>query len=84
MALAALGLSFWVEFLNRIRRAHFGWMANALATFGLPLFAILLLNSSICHSRGSVSWKGRRYSSNTDSEQFDRVYVSARSHPPRC
>ena len=53
--------SFWAEFLNRIRRAHFGWLSNALAIFGLPLFAILLLNSSICHSRGSVSWKGRKY-----------------------
>jgi Glycosyl transferase family 2 len=47
--------------IQRIRRAHFDWLSNALALFGLPLFAILLLNSDICHRRGSVRWKGRDY-----------------------
>ncbi len=52
---------FFVYFIKRIRRAHFDWLSNALAIFGLPLFAILLLNSDISHKRGSVRWKGREY-----------------------
>jgi hypothetical protein len=32
-----------------------------LAIFGLPLFAVLLLNSDISHKRGTVRWKGREY-----------------------
>jgi len=58
---AALGFLFWLNFLNRIRRAHFDWLSNALAILGLPLFAVLLLNSSISHRRGTVRWKGRKY-----------------------
>jgi hypothetical protein len=56
--LATLFLGF---FLARVRRAHFDWLSNALAFFGLPLFAVLLLNSDISHKRGSVQWKGRQY-----------------------
>lgn len=48
-------------FLSRIRKAHFSWDANALAIFGLPLFAYLLLCSRLAHDRGSVTWKGRSY-----------------------
>jgi cellulose synthase/poly-beta-1,6-N-acetylglucosamine synthase-like glycosyltransferase len=48
-----------VFFLRRIRRAHFDWLSNALAIFGLPLFSLLLLRSYISHKRGSVQWKGR-------------------------
>lgn len=47
--------------LRRIRRAHFDWLSNVSAIFGLPLFAILLLNSDISHKRGAVKWKGREY-----------------------
>src|SRR5579871_20747 len=64
---AAIGLmlaaGFWTAFLRRIQRAHFDALSNACAIFGLPMFAILLLNSSISHRRGSVSWKGRAYRS---------------------
>jgi len=62
-ALVALGLAivFFAFFLARIRRAHFDWLSDALAFFGLPLFAVLLLNSDISHKRGAVQWKGRRY-----------------------
>jgi glycosyltransferase involved in cell wall biosynthesis len=48
-----------VFFYQRIRRAHFDWLSNVCAPFGLPLFVILLLRSYICHKRGSVQWKGR-------------------------
>lgn len=54
-------------FFRRIRRAHFDWLSNILAVFGLPLFAILLLNSDISHRRGEVSWKGRKYGSGSSS-----------------
>ncbi len=47
--------------IRRIRRAHFDWLSNVLSIFGLPLFALLLLNSDISHNRGAVTWKGREY-----------------------
>ena len=56
------GLLFF--FFRRIRRAHFDWMSNSVAIFGLPLFAILLLNSYISHKSGKVRWKGRVYATN--------------------
>ena len=60
--LASLTAVILAAFLwRRIRRAHFDWLSNVLAVFGLPLFAILLLNSDISHKRGSVKWKGRKY-----------------------
>ncbi|HEY4900662.1 MAG TPA: glycosyltransferase [Terriglobales bacterium] len=56
-----LAFSVLTFFYRRIRRAHFDWLSNLLAIFGLPLFTILLLNSYICHREGSVRWKGRLY-----------------------
>jgi hypothetical protein len=58
---AALAVAFLAFLLNRVRRAHFEWMSNSLAIFGLPLFAVLLLNSTRSHKRGLVRWKGREY-----------------------
>ena len=58
-----LAITFTGFFLRRIRQAHFDWVSNLLAVFGLPLFAILLLNSYISHKRGLVRWKGRLYGS---------------------
>ena len=58
-ALAVLWLCF---FGRRIAKAHFDWVSNILAFFGLPLFAVLLLNSSISFRQGRVRWKGREYS----------------------
>ena len=58
---AGIAILLLAVFWNRIRRAHFDWLSNTLAIFGLPLFAILLLNSDISHKRGSVKWKGREY-----------------------
>lgn len=54
-------LALYAQFLNRIRRAHFAWLSNALAIFGLPLFSYLLWRSRLCHKQGSVAWKGRVY-----------------------
>jgi len=49
-------------FVARIRKAHFPAQATALSFFGLPLFAYLLLRSSLSYRRGAVRWKGRNYS----------------------
>lgn len=53
-----------VFFYRRIRRAHFDWRSNIVAPFGLPLFALLLVNSYISHRNGAVRWKGRQYTTN--------------------
>ena len=58
---AVVALMLGVFFFRRIRRAHFDWLSNSVAIFGLPLFAILLLNSYISHKSGNVRWKGRVY-----------------------
>ena len=61
-AVAALvALQWFYLFQKRIARAHFDRLSSALAFFGLPLFAILLVNSYISHKKGSVHWKGRQY-----------------------
>jgi hypothetical protein len=67
LIVAAVALGAWMLFIRRIRRAHFDWISTALAVFGLPLFAVLLLNSDISHKRGSVRWKGREYTSASDN-----------------
>lgn len=58
-----IAITFLSFFYKRIRRAHFDWLSNLLAVFGLPLFTILLLRSYISHRQGSVRWKGRQYAS---------------------
>ena len=50
-----------IWFVHRTRRAHFDWLSTMLAVFGLPLFAVLLVNSYISHRKGNVRWKGRVY-----------------------
>jgi hypothetical protein len=72
MIFAACSLILSSFFHRRIRRAHFDSTSNRVAIFGLPLFAILLLNSDISHKRGSVNWKGRHYSFNMKSENASR------------
>ncbi len=55
----AIAFGLLIFFYHRIQRAHFDWLSDACAVFGLPLFAVLLLRSYICHKRGFVQWKGR-------------------------
>jgi glycosyltransferase involved in cell wall biosynthesis len=53
---------------RRIRAAHFSPANNLIAiTFGLPMFAYLLLRSKKAHASGQVSWKGRAYTTGTPS-----------------
>jgi cellulose synthase/poly-beta-1,6-N-acetylglucosamine synthase-like glycosyltransferase len=79
---SCIALLFLIFFLLRIRRAHFDWLSNSLAIFGLLLFGILLLNSRISHNRGAVRWKGRQYlgmaaeppaSADSDGSQKPRI-----------
>jgi glycosyltransferase involved in cell wall biosynthesis len=48
-------------FFSRVRKAHFSWLSNTLAFLGLPIFAYLLLRSTLSYKNGNVAWKGRRY-----------------------
>jgi len=57
VGVAAVGALFF----RRIVRAHFDWVSNSVAVFGLPLFALLLVNSYISHKNGQLKWKGRVY-----------------------
>ena len=63
-----IAISILSFFFRRILRAHFDWLSNILAIFGIPLFTILLLNSHICHRKGSVRWKGRLYGTTAASQ----------------
>jgi cellulose synthase/poly-beta-1,6-N-acetylglucosamine synthase-like glycosyltransferase len=61
----AVAVQWLYLFEKRIARAHFDWLSNALAFLGLPLFAVLLVNSSISLKRGRIRWKGREYCGRT-------------------
>ncbi len=62
--IGTLGITLLFFFYRRIRRAHFDWKSNLVALLGLPLFALLLVNSYISHKNGVVRWKGRLYTVN--------------------
>ena len=79
---AAFLLAMLYFFFRRIRRAHFDWLSNIVAAFGLPLFAILLLNSYISHSKGSVRWKGRTYGTTATSRLLDDAHPNANGESP--
>lgn len=56
----------WVRtlwrFYARVARSNFPAVDVALSILGIPLFAFLLVRSTLHHRiRGSVEWKGRRY-----------------------
>ncbi len=59
--------------LARVRRSHAAGFDQALAVFGLPLFARLLMRSAYLHERGHITWKGRVYDA---SESVGRVGAS--------
>jgi len=47
---------------TRLRRANFDFIMELLgASFGMPMFAYLLLRSKRAHAIGKVPWKGRNY-----------------------
>ena len=57
-----LALSKYAVFYARVSRAHLPFFSSLLSVFGLPLFASLLRRSAKAHQEGSVSWRGRDYS----------------------
>jgi len=63
----------YLNFLRRIRKAHAAAVSGALAIFGLPIFSYLLLRSKLYYKwRRSVTWKGRRYSTEALNPQEGR------------
>jgi hypothetical protein len=73
LAAAFVGAAVYGLFLNRIRKAHFSWEANALSLLGLPLFAYLLVRSRLSYRKGSVNWKGRNYGTGTNRIKTDAL-----------
>lgn len=57
-----LTLSDFALFYARVARAHLPYWPSLLSIFGLPWFAALLRHSAKAHEEGSVSWRGRAYS----------------------
>jgi len=79
-AVAAVVTLYWLYlFWKRIRSAHFDWLSNVLSFFGLPLFAVLLLNSDISHKKGSVRWKGREYAVGQEVKSEEAASPAAHS-----
>jgi glycosyltransferase involved in cell wall biosynthesis len=64
--LVCLSLALGAIFLVRVHRAHFPPQTNKYTLFGLPVFAYLLLRSTLLFRRGTVEWKGRIYHSGTE------------------
>jgi len=62
MFLWLLTLSNFALFYARVARAHLPYWPSLLSLFGLPWFAALLRHSAKAHEEGSVSWRGRAYS----------------------
>jgi glycosyltransferase involved in cell wall biosynthesis len=53
----------FAAFYARVGRAHFSFLQTLFSFFGLPYFASLLRESAAAHEKGSVTWRGRNYSS---------------------
>jgi glycosyltransferase involved in cell wall biosynthesis len=49
-------------FYTRVARAHFPFWTTLLSIAGLPFFAGLLRASAKAHEQGTVTWRGRVYS----------------------
>jgi glycosyltransferase involved in cell wall biosynthesis len=55
-------LSNFAVFYARVARSHFPFWPSLLSIFGLPWFAALLRQSAKAHEEGTVTWRGRAYS----------------------
>jgi len=63
----------YLNFMRRIVKAHAGVTSSTLAICGLPIFSYLLLRSKLYYKwRRSVTWKGRRYSTEVSNPQEER------------
>ena len=79
LAAALVSIALLISFGFRLRRSHSGVINEALALFGLPAYAWLLLRSASAHERGEVAWKGRVY---TASESRGKMGASHSVEPP--
>ena len=79
LAEAVVAAIFWIEFVVRVRRAHFGLGSTLASAFGLPLFSMLLLRSVAAHQKGAVTWKGRTYAGSVTSGPSDQSNKQPRS-----
>lgn len=62
LAAAAVAGGAYFGFIRRIRKAHFGALAEAASIAGLPVFAYLLARSERYYRTGKpIRWKGRDY-----------------------
>lgn len=62
-AIFVLWLRTALRFYSRVHRAHFPFVETATSILGIPLFAFLLLRSTVHHRlHKRVTWKGRTYS----------------------
>jgi glycosyltransferase involved in cell wall biosynthesis len=77
---AAPAAALYFIFIKRIRKAHFGWLSNLAAFFGLPVFSYLLLRSRLSYKRGKVEWKGRSYA--PPGKSLDRFNTGAQPCVP--
>jgi hypothetical protein len=75
LAAAVLAITIYAFLLNRIRKAHFSWEANVLSLAGLPLFAYLLLRSTLSYREGKIRWKGRTYGGSTNHPQANSLII---------
>ena len=65
----AFAVLAYMNFISRIRQAHFPWKANLMAFIGLPIFVSLLVRSHLHFNvRGELTWKGRKYSQSATNE----------------
>lgn len=55
-------ISKFAAFYRRIARAHFPFWPSLLSIFGLPFFAGLLRQSAAAYQQGTITWRGRTYS----------------------
>jgi glycosyltransferase involved in cell wall biosynthesis len=72
---AAIALPTWLNFLLRVRKAHFDPVSTVFAVAGVPIFVYLLRRSAVRHRTSGVTWKGRLY---TGSEA---KIIAAESNP---
>jgi len=58
-----IDVAYFVLLAWRLKPANFTWDRTINGSlFGMPMFAYLLLRSKRAHAKGSIAWKGRKYS----------------------
>lgn len=77
-----LFLALAMPLFMRLNKANFTWDSEVMgATFGMPMFAYLLLRSRRAHARGHVSWKGRDYTVGAKCDRPPTKLISTIENP---